>query len=206
MAAKKRVYVIISVLCLVVGSAARAQLIDYDKLDTVVVFRSLDKAMATPEVVIRLDLSKQKLQAFPMEIFQMPNLQELVLDKCRITQLPDEFKALPLLQRLSCGHNEIEQIPPSLCSLNNLRTLNLSDNIIDKIPDKIDRLTALETLALWDNQISYYPERLTEMQQLRVLDLLNNAMSRETQERLRTGLPQCKIIMSPPCACMDGED
>jgi hypothetical protein len=44
------------------------------------------------------------------------------------------------------------------------------------------------------------------MQQLKVLDVLNNAMSRETQQRLKSGLPKCKIIMSPPCACMDGDE
>jgi hypothetical protein len=88
--------------------------------------------------------------------------------------------------------------------LKHLRILDVADNIVECIPDEIDQLTSLETLAIWDNPITYYPERLTEMQQLKVLDVLNNAMSRETQQRLKVGLPNCRIVMSPPCACMDG--
>ena len=183
-----------------------AQSVAFESLDTVPVYRSIESALADADKVIRLDLSKQKLGEFPEAIFSFKNLQELKLNKCRIAALPDSFDQLPALQKIEIQHNELEVIPPSIFKLKDLRVLDLADNIIDSIPDEIDRLTALTTLALWDNPIAYYPERLTEMQQLRVIDLLNNAMSRETQERLKSDLPQCKIIMSPPCACMDGDE
>jgi Leucine-rich repeat (LRR) protein len=90
--------------------------------------------------------------------------------------------------------------------LKNLKVFDLADNIIEVIPSEIDRLSQLETLSLWDNPITTYPESLTNMQRLKVFDLLNNAISRETQQRLKEGLPKCKVIMSPPCACMDGDN
>jgi Leucine-rich repeat (LRR) protein len=186
-------------------STLQAQVLSSKDLDTARVFTSLAKALENPAIVLRLDLSKQKLGLFPEEVFQLINLQELRLDKCRLSELPNRFQELPNLQRMQCRHNELDTIPPSILSLKNLKMLDLSDNFIEIIPDEIDRLTQLETLALWDNPITYYPETLTEMQQLKVLDLLNNAMSRDTQQRLKTGLPKCKIVMSPPCACMDGE-
>jgi Leucine-rich repeat (LRR) protein len=194
---------IITVTC--INLQADAQLIAFKDLDTAKVFTSIEAAMQHREFVYRLDLSKQKLMGIPDEVFLFGNLQELRMNKCRITHLPDRFSELPLLQRLQCEHNEIDTIPASITQLGHLRVLNLADNLIELIPDEIDRLGMLETLALWDNPITYYPERLTEMPQLRVLDLLNNAMSRDTHERLKNGLPNCRVIMSPPCACMDGD-
>jgi leucine-rich repeat protein SHOC2 len=183
---------------------ADAQMIPWKDLDTARVYTDLQVALANREHVLRLDLSRKKLPVFPNEIFQLSNLQDLKLNKCRIVELPDSFDLLPNLQRIQCQHNEISTIPASLVGSTNLVVLDLADNIIEVIPNEINRLTRLETLALWDNPITTYPESLTQMNHLKVFDLLNNAMSRETQERLKEGLPKCKIIMSPPCACMDG--
>jgi hypothetical protein len=185
-------------------SPARAQMLSPADLDTAKVYTSMEGAMKYPELVLRLDLSKQKLGSIPDDVFRLNNLQELRMDKCRLSELPDGFNAFPLLQSLRLQHNEIDSIPPTIFGLKHLRILDVADNIVECIPDEIDQLTSLETLAIWDNPITYYPERLTEMQQLKVLDVLNNAMSRETQQRLKVGLPNCRIVMSPPCACMDG--
>lgn len=185
---------------------SHAQILDPSELDTARMYTRLDQALANPDAVLRLDLSRQKLQAFPMEIFQLSQLQELRLNKCRLSELPDEFFLLPDLQILQCQHNELDTIPSSIFQLSSLKVLDFADNLIEIVPDEITQLSALETLALWDNPITYYAEGLSEMQQLKVLDVLNNAMSRETQERLKTSLPNCKIIMSPPCACMDGDE
>jgi len=196
------------ILCMVAVAtgAVHAQILPLKELDTTHVFTNIHEAMQSPAEVIRLDLSKQKLIDFPVAVFEFPNLQELRLNKCRLQELPDRFNEIPLLQRLACDHNDIDSIPSSLLRLQQLNSLSLADNLIEIIPDDIDRLNQLETLALWDNPITYYPERLTEMQHLKVMDVLNNAMSSETQERLKIGLPKCKIIMSPPCACMDGDE
>lgn len=186
-------------------SIARAQVLSTNDLDTAKVYTSLAKALENPTAVLRLDLSKQKLPTFPEEIFSLSNLQELRMNKCRLSVLPDRFRELPNLQRLQCQHNELDTIPTSLLRLKFLKTLDLADNYIEVIPEEIEQLTELQTLSIWDNPVTYYAESLTEMQQLKVLDVLNNAMSRDTQQRLKGGLPKCKIIMSPPCACMDGE-
>jgi len=193
----------LAVLVLLPG-VADAQMIPWKDLDTARVYTDLNIALENRGHVLRLDLSRQKLSVFPNEIFQLTNLQDLKLNKCRIVELPDSFHLLPNLQRLQCQHNEIDSIPKSLVKSTNLVLLDLADNIIEVIPSDIDDLTQLETLALWDNPITTYPESLTQMKNMKVFDLLNNAMSRETQERLKEGLPKCKIIMSPPCACLDG--
>ncbi len=190
--------------CVLSYTAVNAQTIPWSNLDTARVYTSLKSALENREQVLRLDLSRQQLYDFPPEIFQLTNLQDLKLNKCRIMELPDSFALLPKLQRLQCQHNEIAILPPSLFLLTNLIVVDFADNIIEVIPYEIDELSQLETLALWDNPITTYPESLTRLNRLKVFDLLNNAMSRETQQRLKEGLPKCKIIMSPPCACMDG--
>jgi len=203
---KRLIHISVVFAFVCIGHSLNAQLLTLKDLDTAKVYTSLESALQNRELVLRLDLSKQKLMSVPDELFQLTNLQELRLNKCRIIQFPERFSELPSLQILQCQHNEIESIPHSICAVTHLKVLDLADNLIELIPDEIDRLAELETLALWDNPINYYPERLTEMQKLRVLDVLNNAMSRDTQERLKSGLPNCKIIMSPPCPCMDGEE
>ncbi len=203
----RRTALIVGLIVAVAGlSTVRAQVLSANDLDTAKVYTSLAKALENPAAVLRLDLSKQKLPTFPEEIFSLSNLQELRLNKCRLSNLPNRFQELPNLQQLQCQHNELDTIPPSLFRLKFLKTLDLADNFIGVIPEEIEQLTQLQTLALWDNPVTYYPESLTEMQQLKVLDVLNNAMSRDTQQRLKSGLPKCKIIMSPPCACMDGDE
>ena len=201
---KQAVIAFFLAVCVLQCTTAYAQLIPANDLDTAHVYTDLKDALENRDRVLRLDLSRQKLSEFPPEIFEFTNLQELKLNKCRISELPDRFDLLPNLQRLQCQHNEIGAIPPTLLQLKDLITLDLADNIIEVIPNEIDGLVQLETLALWDNPITMYPENLTQLTQLKVLDLLNNSMSRETQQRLKEGLPKCKIIMSPPCACMDG--
>ena len=202
---KRTALIVLFFLAAVGLSKVQAQVLSASDLDTARVYTSLSRALQNPTAVLRLDLSKQKLSTFPEEIFGLSNLQELRLNKCRLSELPDRFKELPNLQRLQCQHNELDTIPPSLLGLKHLKTLDLADNFIEVIPEEIEQLTELQTLSIWDNPVTYYAESLTEMQQLKVLDVLNNAMSRDTQQRLKGGLPKCKIIMSPPCACMDGE-
>jgi len=136
-------------------SILHTQVLSSKDLDTARVYTSLVKAMENPSVVLRLDLSKQRLGSFPEELFSLTNLQELRLNKCRLSELPNRFHELPNLQRIQCQHNELDTIPSSIMSLINLKTLDLSDNFIEIIP---------------------------------------------------SGLPKCKIVMSPPCACMDGEE
>lgn len=185
-------------------SGAEAQLVAIEKLDSLPVFKSLDAALKNPDQVYRLDLSKQKLKEFPKEIFRFKNLNELILDKNKITEIPDSIFTLKNLQKFSAERNEIEVFNIKITKLGNLVKLNLADNLIETIPDQIDDLEKLQYLILWDNPISYYPLSFANMTALKYLDLLNNQMNAQTQQRLKTALPDCRIIFSPPCNCMDG--
>jgi Leucine-rich repeat (LRR) protein len=200
----KKNNIICLLLALFLGTISSAQVLSKEALDSMVVFRNLDDALASPDRVFRLDLSKQKLIEFPEEILQLVNLNELILDKTRINAIPNEISRLTFLQTLSLQHNEIDTIPTGLLKLKNLTKLDLADNLIGSVPENIDKLQSLEILSLWDNPIASYPSTLSDLQHLKYLDLLHNPISGETQERLRNILPDCKVIMSPPCSCLDG--
>lgn len=169
------------------------------------VFTRLDDALANPNEVEILNLTRQKLKLVPAEIFDLPKLRELYLDKNQIAEIPSEINRLTKLEKLSLQHNDFERFPDALLDVRTLEFLDLADNMIDTIPDEIYHLQKLHTLSIWDNPIAYYSPALSKLPQLKILDLLHNTMSRETQSRLYNDLPNCKLIVSPPCACMDGD-
>lgn len=183
----------------------KTQLLPFNSLDTLKMFRSLESAMENPEAVYRLDLSKQKLTEVPVEIGKLKNLQELHLDKNKIELVPDFLAQLRYLQVFTAGQNKIDSIAPAFWTLRNLRRLDLHDNFVTEIPEAVENLKELRLLILWDNPINNYPNELGELSNLEHLDLLNNVMSFDTQERLLSLLPKCNIIMSVPCRCEDGQ-
>ena len=57
---------------------AQTVLLDSLKLDTVYSYTSLEEALKNPEKVIKLELRKQKLKSFPMEVskFAIPGFKQ----------------------------------------------------------------------------------------------------------------------------------
>jgi Leucine-rich repeat (LRR) protein len=199
---KKTLLSVLATLAIFVS--ANAQLLPAEALDTMPTFKNLEEALKNKDAVFKLDLSKQKLSEIPPEVFELKNINELYLDKNRLTVIPEQISELKYLQKFSAQHNEIAEIPGGLLKLTDLYYIDLADNIIETIPNDIDLLNKLETLSLWDNPIAQYPATLGDLTSLKVLDLLHNDISGETQSNLKSMLPSCKIIMSPPCACADG--
>lgn len=184
---------------------ANAQLLSAEQLDTAKVYHSIESALRNPKSVYRIDLSKQKLKAFPEELIQFPNLNEVVLDKNKIDSIPPVIGKLKYLQVLSMQSNKIDTLRKEVFWLQHLKKLDLGDNLISYIPADLEKLQKLEVLCLWDNPIQVYPAVLGDLPNLKILDLLNNQMGRNTQERVQNMLPNCRIIMSPPCNCEDEE-
>lgn len=103
--------------------------------DTAYIYRSLSVALANPEKVFRLNLSKHKLKIFPQDIFKLKNLRELDLSKNKIDSIPDEIGTLTNLQRLNLSSNNIVQLPDEIGRLSNLTYLGLNRNEIEAIPN-----------------------------------------------------------------------
>jgi hypothetical protein len=172
--------------------------------DTGKVYTSLPEALADPENVYHLDLSKQKLNAFPAEILQLKNLRTLNLYKNKIDSVPSGISQLQNLTELNIGHNKLTVFNPAICQLLLLEKLVLNQNSIESLPADIKNLKNLRYLDMWDNDLWFFPDELAELSEtLKELDLQNIQFNADEQARVRALLPKTKINWPPACNCKD---
>jgi internalin A len=142
-----------------------------------------------------LYLNDQGLTGIPPEIFQLSNLQGIVLGYNKITEIPDAISTLSNLKFLSLVGNQITKIPDAIAALSNLQTLDLSNNQITEIPDALLSHSRSETAALSNlqylnldrNQITEIPDAIFALSNLQKLDLSNNQI---------TGIPDALLSHS----------
>ncbi len=180
---------------------AQTVLLDSLKLDTVYSYTSLEEALKSPEKVIKLELRKQKLKSFPMEILKFPNLQYLDLSKNNIKELPVEISQLKNLQYFAISKNSLEEFPPQIGDLTNLFYLNANQNELTSIPPAIGKLTKLKNLDLWSNNIDRFPDELKDLKSLLVFDLRVILIPDAQQSSIQAMLPNTKVYFSPYCKC-----
>lgn len=107
----------------------------------------------------KLILSHNSLKTLPAEIGELVNLEELYLDNNLLDgALVAEIRKMPKLRILDASNNNMTGIPAEIGQLNNLRTLNYASNSLDTMPNEIENLVNLKTLDLSDN--NYSPEML----------------------------------------------
>jgi Leucine-rich repeat (LRR) protein len=162
--------------------------------------RRLERAIASPETVTKLNLSRSGLTEIPAEVKQLKNLEELILFKNRIDSLPpwigsfnnlkklvissNRLRALPPeigqlqnLEYLSVKFNEIDSIPPEIGSLINLSYLDLQYNNLEKLPPEIGDLKNLEFIYLNQNQLYTIPPEIGKLENLKHLHIGRNFLS-----------------------------
>lgn len=187
-------------LVLMTARSANAQHVS-DQSDTTV-FRSLDAALVRPDAVRRLDLSNVELTAFPLEILELANLEELRLRNDGLSSLPEEIGELKKLRLLDLSGNPISVLPARFTELVGLQELYLNeDNVLDleadiaalaelpklralhlerdgltELPGNISKLAALEELYLNGNQLERVPPPLMMMPKLKLIELHENPM------------------------------
>jgi Leucine-rich repeat (LRR) protein len=183
------------------SSTANAQLLDAVALDSMRTFRSLEKALANPDQVYRLDLSGQKLKEVPEGVFQLKNLNALDLSNNKLKALPDRLQELRNMQDLRASRNKLTEVPKSLCRLTHLKRLDLSRNGLIGLPKCVGAFKELVSLDLWDNDLAEFPEEMSEMRALKFLDLRAIQFEVPEMEHLQELMPAAKIFFSQPCNC-----
>jgi len=169
--------------------------------DTAYIYRSLSVALANPDQVYILNLSRNKLKTFPAGILKLKNLRELDLSHNKIDSLPDEIGTLTNLQRLNLSNNNLVELPETIGKLTALVSLILNRNEIELLPPTIGDLENLEVLELWDNELSTIPEEITRCKKLKVLELRGILFSDEEHARIDSLLPDTRVYLSPSCNC-----
>ena len=93
----------------------------------------------------RLDLSDGGLVTVPEEVFDQPQIRELVLDNNRLTSLPSLVK-LPNLRVLSANDNQIRELRADLRECAHLRVISLEGNRLTKPVIDMKALSKVHTL------------------------------------------------------------
>ncbi|XP_038435102.1 leucine-rich repeat-containing protein 27 isoform X2 [Canis lupus familiaris] len=95
-----------------------------------------------------LDLSQSGLHHLG-EIFKIPNLKQLHLQRNALCEIPkDFFQLLPKLTWLDLRHNRIKALPSGIGSHKHLKTLLLERNPIKMLPVELGNVTTLKALNL----------------------------------------------------------
>ncbi|XP_034519351.1 leucine-rich repeat-containing protein 27 isoform X2 [Ailuropoda melanoleuca] len=95
-----------------------------------------------------LDLSQSGLHHLG-EIFKIPNLKQLHLQRNALCEIPkDFFQLLPNLTWLDLRYNRIKALPSGIGSHKHLKTLLLERNPIKMLPVELGNVTSLKALNL----------------------------------------------------------
>ena len=156
-----------------------------------------------PKNVTSLDCSGQKWDSLPMEIFQFTNLKELDLSKNKFSALPQAFQTFDHLEKLNLGRNKFENFPLVICQLPLLKTLHLDRNQITLLPEQIADLQALEYLDLYATGIEQFGEGIFLLPALQVFNIEGVMYGTVFAKQLIARLPQTKVLIDPPCKCLD---
>lgn len=176
-------------------------LLDSVQLEEATSYMNLQEALEHPEMVIKLDLRKQKLKTFPKEIFQFKNLQYLDLSRNQLKELPDSIGRLAQLQWLNVSHNKITSLPKEIGKCSYLFYINANNNDLFGLPPQIGNLEHLRVLDLWNNDLADFPETLSNLHELNTFDIRSILIDENTIKRLKRLMPQAAVLYDPPCNC-----
>ena len=193
--------IILLLLLIATSIDLRAQLLPQTTLDTIKTYRSLESALREPDMVYRLDLSKEKLKVVPEELKQFKNLNALDLSNNKLKELPTWIGDFQYLQEFRAAKNKLVDFPIGICELKELERLDLSQNALTGLPACIGRLNQLVSLDLWSNDLAEFPDEMEGMKALRFMDLRVIQMEQPDMDRIQDLLPKAKIYFSQPCNC-----
>ena len=117
------------------------------------------------------------LTQFPVFLLQMPQLENIQLNRNKIMGLPENIDVLKKLTRFTAYINEIESIPAAFYKLENLEIVDLYFNKIKIIAPAISQMRKLNILYLSNNELYSLPEEIGELDNLEMLFLHHNKLS-----------------------------
>ncbi|XP_047144102.1 leucine-rich repeat serine/threonine-protein kinase 2 isoform X2 [Hydra vulgaris] len=127
--------------------------------------------MSYLNAVEKLNLSSNKLQEVPLELFRLPKLYSLNLSSNQLRYLPDIKEWSPFLTTLALDKNLLEGFPSHVEELK-LKHLYLANNKLKKVPESICNLKCLETLDISQNvDINSLPANMGKLSKLTNLGL-----------------------------------
>ncbi|KAM4018468.1 PH domain leucine-rich repeat-containing protein phosphatase 2 [Anomaloglossus baeobatrachus] len=125
-----------------------------------------------------LNLSQNKLGAFPLQLCEIPTLTELNVSCNGLTQLPPQIGQMLSLQTLNLDGNGLTSLPEELGLLQQLSTLGLSFNDLSSIPPVFEKLCSVDRLCMAGNCLENLSlQMLSNMAHVKSLDLRMNHLT-----------------------------
>ncbi|CAO2583725.1 Leucine-rich repeat-containing protein 27 [Lemmus lemmus] len=119
-----------------------------------------------------LDLSQRGLCHLG-ELFKIPTLQQLHLQRNSLSEIPkDFFLLLPNLTWLDLRYNKIKALPSEIGSHRHLRTLLLERNPIKTLPVELGQVTTLKALNLRHCPLEFPPHLIVQKGLVAILTFL----------------------------------
>ncbi|KAM5140033.1 leucine-rich repeat-containing protein 27 [Callospermophilus lateralis] len=119
-----------------------------------------------------LDLSQSGLHHMG-EVFKIPNLQQLHLQRNALCMIPrDFFQLLPNLTWLDLRYNRIKALPSGIGSHKHLKTLLLERNPIKVLPVELGNVATLKALNLRHCPLEFPPQLIVQKGVVAILTFL----------------------------------
>jgi hypothetical protein len=139
----------------------------YRKLERKGEFRSINRAMRSPEKVeiFRIEPNQSRIEDFPAEILELPNIHTIHLNNQIIRTIPDGLERLKSLRELNLLDNYISEIPGSICECKKLEKLRVGGQI-EEFPDCLKKMKTLRHLSIQSNSVNELMDELREFEYL----------------------------------------
>lgn len=166
-------------------------------------YTSLEEALAEPQAVYRLKLTKlPSKDSLPGELFQLTELRELTVKGCKLWTLNAQIDKLTHLQYLNLDKNKLVRLPESIGKLSELRFLIVSRNLLETFPESISNLKMLNAIDAWNNPLYVLPESISALKNtLQTLDLRQIPLTKTEFEAMQQLLPNTNILFTDICEC-----
>jgi Leucine-rich repeat (LRR) protein len=156
---KKSYFLLLFALCaafrlLAQPATSEHPILNTTQLDMQHTYDNLDSALANPDKVYKLTLTKQKIKLLPEEFGTLVNLQQLIVSECKLKEIPLQIRECKNLQMIVFSGNKIRVIPVEMRELKHLEILYLGKNKIMEIPSWFGNLTKLKRLDISRNALT----------------------------------------------------
>lgn len=177
------------------------ELLDLKKLKKEKALENIQEKKADSLEILKIDLSRQRLEEFPKELFKFPNIQYLDLSKNKLDSIPESIKLFKNLQVLILSKNELKSLPAGIYELENLKILVLNSNGISYISPNIQNLKKLEKIDLWSTNVVILPDQMTKLENIKEIDMRGISMNVKYQSDILDQFPDAKVYLDMPCNC-----
>jgi Leucine-rich repeat (LRR) protein len=111
-------------------------------------YKLIEPYLAQFEQLETIDISRCKIEVFPENIVDLPNLKKLYIEENKLSYLPDSMQSMQNLEHISFSKNSFDHIPNILQTLKKLAYIDFSSCPITAFPQWFGKMAQLIEIRL----------------------------------------------------------